>query len=495
MGVAGGLTRDNMLALRDMARMAYGSGLGEGKNGGKGFVGVIIGNDGAPRIVKMLTQSGERKAMEGTPERMKSFLDENEHLRTFSDNAKDLLMKLAKNAGLECDIDKMIQESNKPLLTREIVASAVTTILEKGAIADDVDAFTWDEVGRERASTNKHTSAEDLRADEEAIKSSGQECGRQFFKVVDATLRLDPLAAGTKVEMLGNIANGKFDRGWIDAAVQMEAFSGRLFSSVTGSDGAVMNPTGLVDILSASNVDGTFQGDHHDKIFLDAFKHNLFKTLNSFGGDNYVPSDSEKLRLLKRAFVKAATVRFIYDAIDNIVVKKCKNRFKGSGDIDMDRIHATLHNKLLGLGKENNDPIDEALSGNLAGVMDESTPEKAKQILKLAYGDYCLTFDEEVGGVEDLGKDPRESRPISGTDKTTSDWDTLLDYVDPSSDDSMIVGKRDEFASIKSGVVNLLNGVSSFVASFLTERSDELGGKVLEEHELSNIFRFSSSND
>ena len=114
--------------LQEAARLAYGSGNGEGRNGGSGRMGVLVDNDGSLRMIKFNTHWTERLSGSKT----QGMIDSSNVLR-------EKLIEIAKSAGLEGEQLEEIRESlglpargnvntTDELLNRSSVAQVVSLI-------------------------------------------------------------------------------------------------------------------------------------------------------------------------------------------------------------------------------------------------------------------------------------------------------------------------------------------------------------------------------
>lgn len=464
MGGAVGLSTDNMNVLRNIAKMAYGAHIGEKENGGNGFLGAIIGEDGTPRIIKMLTHGGERDGLGKTAETMNAFLDANENngkLRGFSDNVRTLLLKLADRAGMKDDIEALLKADGKPLMSRKIIASSVTAILAHGKLQENVDAFSWKDIKNDHAATMEHTSVTALLNDMDAIKSGGDTL-REFSKVTDQTLYDDPHAVKTKADMIAKIKDGKFDRGWLKAARDARVLSDRFFSSIGCCGNTQVSPYPLLDeLLVESSQPGFTSSNLADRIFLDAFKKELVKTLEGYGDKDTMPTHVSKLRLIKRAFIKAATVRFVFDQTAAALNKKGRSVSEARKSSAL----TDLRNRLLGEAG-NNDPIEEFFLGLDA---DESVNDYAKYELQVVFGVGYVTSDEQIAGKQELIDYQKDL--LAEDDSGASPWNAFLDNVDPGASASKWNGM------MKRGVAQFLTKVQAFTAGFLEK-------DILEKNEL-----------
>ena len=114
--------------LQEAARLAYGSGNWEGRNGGWGRMGVLVNNDGALRMIKFNTHLTERLSGSKT----QGMIDSSNVLR-------EKLIEIAKSAGLEGEQLEEIREclglpargnvnTTDELLNRSSVAQVVSLI-------------------------------------------------------------------------------------------------------------------------------------------------------------------------------------------------------------------------------------------------------------------------------------------------------------------------------------------------------------------------------
>lgn len=113
--------------LQEAARVAYGSGMFEGRAGGKGRMGILRDADGKTRIVKFNTHLSERMSLSPATEQM----------RESSNSLRTALLDIARSAGVEhlgairnrlgLTPDGMDDHSSK-LLSRSDVAAVVRMI-------------------------------------------------------------------------------------------------------------------------------------------------------------------------------------------------------------------------------------------------------------------------------------------------------------------------------------------------------------------------------
>lgn len=168
-----GNVNSNYSQLMDIARNAYGSGFREGVNGGNGYVGQFTDSSGQTHVVKVLTHRDERKDYAQTADRAGT-----SELATATQQLKERLIALAGGEGskLGGEIKKMLEDAQAKaaaehmtasgeggqvgLLSRKIVAQAVTAIAQSGTVRNEDDvAFSWDAVNDQtRAATVKDTT-------------------------------------------------------------------------------------------------------------------------------------------------------------------------------------------------------------------------------------------------------------------------------------------------------------------------------------------------
>lgn len=113
-------------ALRDIASVAYGSGMTEGAAGGAGRMGLVKGADGQLRVIKFNTHLGERLF---GPKATKSMFEASNDLR---DRLLGLADDLHIDEATKTKIKKLLgykgDVAPKSLLNRKIVAKVVTMI-------------------------------------------------------------------------------------------------------------------------------------------------------------------------------------------------------------------------------------------------------------------------------------------------------------------------------------------------------------------------------
>ena len=120
------ISQNPMEALRDIASVAYGSGMTEGAAGGAGRMGLVKGADGQPRVIKFNTHIGERLF---GPKATKSMFEASKDLR---DRLLGLADDLHIDEATKTKIKKLLgykgDVAPKSLLNRKIVAKVVTMI-------------------------------------------------------------------------------------------------------------------------------------------------------------------------------------------------------------------------------------------------------------------------------------------------------------------------------------------------------------------------------
>ena len=159
------LSFDARNTLREIARMAYGSGLFEGVSGGKGRMGVLFDPSGKARVVKFNTNSYERSFGQS--------VSKNREMLTSSDNLRLMLKSIADSAGLKPDVlreiyaklgltqDGKLAErtapTSKDLLSRKIVAAVVSKIG-----GDQVWNDAWKGIDKQTYSSGWKTQLKDI---------------------------------------------------------------------------------------------------------------------------------------------------------------------------------------------------------------------------------------------------------------------------------------------------------------------------------------------
>ena len=164
--------QNNYNQLMEIAKSAYGSGLFEGSNGGNGYVGQYVGADGKTHVVKILTHRAERsdyaKAADkaGTEELARATKQLKENLIAIADGASpqlgETIRKMLEDAQVKAASENMTAGTDGVgLLSRKIVAQAVSAIAKAGTVKDeDENVFSWDAVkGANRAETVSDTTA------------------------------------------------------------------------------------------------------------------------------------------------------------------------------------------------------------------------------------------------------------------------------------------------------------------------------------------------
>ena len=160
--------------LMDIAKNAYGSGVFEGTKGGNGYIGQYTDSNGKTHVVKVLTHREERK--DYAEHKVRRFTQE---LAWATQELKSSLIALAGGEGTQLGnaIKKMLDDAQAQalgenmtaidkdnrkvgLLSRKIVAQAVSAIAKSGTVRDaNGVAFSWDAVNDgNRAATVKDTT-------------------------------------------------------------------------------------------------------------------------------------------------------------------------------------------------------------------------------------------------------------------------------------------------------------------------------------------------
>ena len=149
--------------LTDFARVAFGSGKGEGSNGGRGCMGVYVDDKGREHTVKFLTHVGEST---------KNLLPwQWKEIDKMTDLLRCGLLAAAEYSGDEA-LRKVrsilkVDEKDEPtaetprLLERKVVAQAITVIAEAGDISHGFLnwGFSWKQIASEpREPAEKDTS-------------------------------------------------------------------------------------------------------------------------------------------------------------------------------------------------------------------------------------------------------------------------------------------------------------------------------------------------
>lgn len=158
------LSNDVKSVLQEVARMAYGTGNGQGRQGGKGRMGLLTSEDGSARVVKFNVRGGER------PEGLA--VGEQPAMLASSNKLRKLLLDIGVSAGLDetslaeirakLGLSANATRSDEPLNQKD-VARVVTLIggdevwndalARHGGIGQKIDAQRFarilDEVRRE----------------------------------------------------------------------------------------------------------------------------------------------------------------------------------------------------------------------------------------------------------------------------------------------------------------------------------------------------------
>ena len=139
--------------LVDFAKVAYGSGKGEGANGGRGCMGVFVDEKGREHVVKFLTHSGE-STKDLLPWQWKEIDKMTDLLRhgllSAAEYASDETLRKVQ-AILKVDEKDRPTAETPRLLERKVVAQAISVIMDANNIANggwDWD-FSWEKIAEE----------------------------------------------------------------------------------------------------------------------------------------------------------------------------------------------------------------------------------------------------------------------------------------------------------------------------------------------------------
>ena len=165
--------------LNAIAVNAYGTGMFEGADGGAGYMGSYVDQDGKMHSVKVLTHSDERasflkeKPVVDTLNAEEAGSSIQQRMIDATDRLESELLSLARAAGKESEVKAKLAEGkekaqkegmligNKPLLSRKIVATTVSLIAKglNAKVANAADKFSWKAIGKAAAkSKGKETS-------------------------------------------------------------------------------------------------------------------------------------------------------------------------------------------------------------------------------------------------------------------------------------------------------------------------------------------------
>lgn len=177
---------DNYNSLLNIAKSAYGSGVFEGAKGGNGYLGQYTDAQGKTHVVKVLTHSAERKAYANNDNMVanKNLAEATKQLKAnliaiaggegtkLGEKIKAMLdAAQAKAAAEKMTASKKVGGEEVGLLSRKIVAQAVSTIAKEANVSDgDGHAFSWSDVARNRAATVEDTTV--VKVEEELQKKS-----------------------------------------------------------------------------------------------------------------------------------------------------------------------------------------------------------------------------------------------------------------------------------------------------------------------------------
>lgn len=152
----GGITLKQQQRLVEIARVAWGSGITEGSNGGRGYMGVFndighaSGGSYTKRVVKFLTHKGETLTIDGKPLSERE-INEISHMTSslrselymIAENLEDAGVKERIRNLLKVDEDGESLADAPPLISRKIVAKVLTEIANatQAAMERDGDDF------------------------------------------------------------------------------------------------------------------------------------------------------------------------------------------------------------------------------------------------------------------------------------------------------------------------------------------------------------------
>lgn len=476
-----GLSINNMTVLNDMAKMAYGSGFREGKNGGNGFIGAILDSEGNPRIVKMLTHGNERKGIGKTAAEMSWFLQktDNSILQFYSDNAKNLLTRLAERAGVIDQFNAMLNgEGGKPLLSRKFVARAVEMIATQGKKAEgNTEKFDWNAIGEHRAKTEEVTSGQaihDSAANLHAAIGKAVNDDREMFTVTDQTIFDDPFETKTPQKgrlMLFNA--GKLDRDWKSALLDTLSFASNLFSSVQYHGKEPFDAISIkTTIENFNNVNGGWDSDSTNKLFFDMLK----KELKNEIGDPDKPWPStacKKLQVVKRAVLKAAVCQYAYNAASTLIKDKCRNL-----NIDTAPIYNKLYNKFMGVKDVSKDINEIDQFEELITYKGLKQNLQSTTMVKLLFEkDMCAMNEQDQQKLKnDPSVDPRKE-PANTKPGESSNGTIWSDYQSYFGDDDT-----------RDGIIDVLNKLFSFNTAFLTTEVDNDKNLIFDPNPFNNEY-------
>lgn len=179
----GGITWKQQQRLVEIGRVAYGSGITEGSNGGRGYMGVFndighaSGGSYTKRVVKFLTHKGETLTIDGKPLSERDMHDISlmtsslrKELYMIAENLRDTGVRERIRDLLQVDEDGESLEDAPLLISRKVVAKVITEIANATQAAMDRDEddfegeyFSWDMVKEAgRAETVGDTSIDSL---------------------------------------------------------------------------------------------------------------------------------------------------------------------------------------------------------------------------------------------------------------------------------------------------------------------------------------------
>lgn len=298
-------------SVRDIASLAYGSGAFEGAKGGEGYMGAFVDSTtGQVRVVKMLTHRSEYGAVKKAGGEA-NFAEAHAALKESTQTLKDTLLKIAEKHG-NAEVSARVKDlvADKSLLSRKIVAQVVD-VLTQGVDADD---FSWKDAAKQ-AKTMKDTTLGCVMDENGRIDRNELSVGDRFKAMgfeLDAEIK-DTVATSLE-DSVAKVRAGRFDQGWRTAFREVAgALSDRLnglFRNASYLDAVDVNTVRLNDTES-------MMSNPSVKVFHQVLRSTIADEIEKRG--RFPLNDTQKLRIMSRAFRKAFIISQVKAAADKML--------------------------------------------------------------------------------------------------------------------------------------------------------------------------------
>lgn len=437
-----GLSQSSLTNLKSIASQALGHGIGEGSNGGMGYMGVMKNADGTLSVFKCLTHSNEYKEFEKDEEH-----DYEKELKTASDNLKTMLRRLGREAGVDMEeLERILNtctNSKENYLSRKMVARAVTMIAERAIEGGDSKKF-WKEVQfagtvhdtslKQKTSPNgasiEFTSSENQNNISLLAKVKAMDIGEVKNKlpstIEELAIRigqgnlgeeLDDLLYEARTYITNNCPNvracfsGDMDNNWLYDYHENEFYAHKTLGK----------PRPSLDLWENVRI-GLF------RLSLDGALDSLRKELNESNRDTIEPNDIKTL--FKRAYVRSAYAYAGLKTACEIAEKRSlKCRFEDRINPETNKYSAdyvgvilrtalkTVDEKFDNIEIDQNRPSTATAKKILAGDFEHDTDDNEKGVILHNAADVVAFIFSNVKYIDDFAK-PEELKGSEFIDDT-----------------------------------------------------------------------------